>query len=104
MIIKLPFKFFSYSAITIWPFIFLLGSEENEVLINHEKIHLKQWKELFLIGFVVLYFVFFIINMVKMKNWDMAYRGIPFEMEAYDREGVDGYLNIRKRMAWVNYL
>ena len=104
MIIKLPFKIFGYIAITIWPFIFVWKEKaEYKVLLRHERIHLKQWEELFLIGFIVLYLFFFIVELIKLKNWNAAYRSIPFEKEAYRNQDEDDYLSTRKRMAWIEY-
>eukprot|EP00961_Rhodomonas_salina_P238050 3217318-Rhodomonas_salina.1 len=38
--------FYGVSAITLWPFIFIAEGYDNEVLINHEKIHISQANEM----------------------------------------------------------
>lgn len=46
-----------YSGITLFPFIFLKRKDmlENKVLINHEKIHLRQQIELLIVPFYAFY-------------------------------------------------
>ena len=48
-------------AITLYPFIICRG-EMNEKTKNHERIHLAQQKELWLIGFYVLYIGYWLIG------------------------------------------
>ena len=96
MIIKnniLPPK--GYNAIAIFPFIFVRnGVKITDRLINHEKIHFAQQKELLILPFYLLYFIFFLVY---------GYRGSPFEQEAYMNYNNKDYLGRRKFCAWVNY-
>ena len=47
-------------GITLWPFIFLSKGCDNEVIINHEKIHIAQANETAIIGmYIVWLFDFF---------------------------------------------
>ena len=39
-------------AITLWPFVFI-RDDGNERTINHETIHIKQYNELFVVGFLI---------------------------------------------------
>lgn len=86
-----------YSAITLFPFIFVRNKKDldNQILINHEKIHLAQQKELLVIFFYLWYFLDFLWKYLKYKNWDKAYRNIIFEREAYTNERNYNYLKIR---------
>lgn len=110
MIIKnniLPFK--GFSAMAVWPFIFVrkdwledinslskdLGGERYDRTVNHEKIHFRQQKELLLVGFYILYLIFWLIY---------GYRNIPFEREAYKNQDDFDYLSKRKLFAFLKYL
>jgi len=94
-------KFFipkGYRGITIFPFIFLRYKTDKKdlVILNHEKIHIYQQLELLILPFYVLYLVHFLVNLIKYKNKDLAYRNIIFEKEAYANETNLNYLKNRK--------
>jgi hypothetical protein len=95
----------STRAITLWPFILLRSKEDvhNFKLLTHEKIHIKQQKELFILGFYVLYLYYYIKLRRKGNSKWLAYKLIPFEKEAYTNEGNYNYLNSRKRNSWKQY-
>ena len=65
-----------YTGITIYPFVFIKfkALKTDVVLINHEKIHLKQQLELLIIPFYVFYGIEFLLKIIKYKNWEQAYR------------------------------
>ena len=95
--------FIDIYAITLYPFI-IIKDEGNEITINHEKIHLEQQKELWVIGFYLLYVYYWLKGKFKgLSNGD-AYMNIPFEREAYTKQYDLKYLNTRKRNAWIKYL
>ena len=95
-----------YIGLTIYPFIFLKNDalKDNLTLINHEKIHLKQQIELLWIFFFAWYFTEFFIRLIQYKKWNLAYRNISFEREAYKNELNPNYLLTRKRFSFINYL
>ncbi|MDO4782588.1 MAG: hypothetical protein Q4A09_05135 [Capnocytophaga felis] len=95
-----------YRAITLYPFIFLRNKEdkENAVLINHERIHLRQQLELLVIFFYLWYGIDFLIKYAKYRNWEKAYRNIIFEREAYANESDLQYLKERKRFGFKRFL
>jgi hypothetical protein len=104
MIFFTKFKLNNYIAITIYPFIFIHKEyKEDKVIVNHEKIHLKQQVELLWIGFFIWYVVEFLIKLVKYKNWHLAYRNISFEKEAYVNETNLEYIQNRKFFSFMNY-
>ncbi len=71
---------------------------------RHETIHFQQWIELGVLGFLLLYPVFYLYGLLKYRDKVRAYRAIPFEREAYENDGDSEYLRTRRRMAWIGYL
>jgi len=100
---KLFSVFISAYAITLYPYIFI-RDEGNEITINHERIHLKQQKELLVIGFYILYVLFWLVNLVRYRSFFLAYSAIPFEREAYQNEEDWVYTLNRKKYAWIKYI
>ena len=96
----------NYTGLAIYPFIFLKNKalSDNEVLINHERIHLKQQIELLWIFFFIWYIIEFIIRLVYYRNWKKAYRNISFEREAYQNEFDLDYLKYRKFWDFLKYI
>lgn len=94
------------SGMALFPFI--LVSEEkdrfNKVLINHERIHLRQQVELLVLPFYVLYLLNYLYHYLKLRNHDKAYMAICFEREAYANERNLQYLPSRKWFSWLRYL
>jgi hypothetical protein len=95
-----------YVGITIFPFIFLKFNslKSNPILINHEKIHLRQQIELLIIPFYIIYVLEFIVRLIQYKKWYLAYQNISFEREAYLKEKDLNYLKSRSFWAFVGYL
>lgn len=90
-----------YDAMAFWPFIFT-KVELTPQILNHEKIHLEQQKELALVGFYLLYLGNFVYNLIRMHP--RPYRAIIFEREAYERQADPKYLESRPKYAWIKYL
>ncbi|WP_382384330.1 hypothetical protein [Formosa undariae] len=95
-----------YQGITLYPFVILrdVKLKKNAVLLNHERIHLKQQKELLVIPFYLWYGLEFLIRLVVYRNWNTAYRNISFEREAYTNEKKQHYLVLRSRFSFRKYL
>lgn len=95
-----------YLGVTVFPFVFLKSKElkSDTVLINHEKIHLRQQIEMLLILFYLIYIIEFLIRFIQYKNWHMAYKNISFEREAYTNETHLDYLKQRKFWSFLKYL
>ena len=95
-----------YTGMTIFPFVFLKTAplKENQVLINHEKIHLRQQLELLVIPFYIFYGIEFLVRLIQYKNWQKAYRNISFEREAYTNEFSLNYLKHRPFWSFLKYL
>lgn len=76
----------------------------DKYVINHERVHTAQQKELLFIPFYVIYLVEWLIKLIKYKNWKNAYYNISFEREAY-KYGKDlSYLQKRKLYSWIKYI
>lgn len=107
MIIIAPFLFAkSFRGMAIFPFILLKDNElkNNVVVINHEKIHLRQQIEMLWIFFFLWYFIEFLIHFVKLRDLDKAYLSISFEKEAYFNQDDLLYLKDRKFWSFLNYI
>ncbi len=95
----------SYIGITIFPFIFLKHRvlKGSTKLINHEKIHLRQQIELLVVPFFIIYTIEFLFRLIQYRNWNIAYRNISFEREAYTNEKDLNYLKLRPFWNFINY-
>lgn len=92
----IPFK--GFKAINLFGVCFVReGCTMPPHSINHEKIHTAQMKELWYIGFYLLYFLEWVARLFFAPA--TAYRGISFEREAYEHQYDYNYLNSRKRFA-----
>lgn len=83
-----------YAAMAIFPFIFVHDQKmkENKVLINHERIHLRQQAEMLILPFYIWYVTEYLVNRLVFKDRKKAYRNISFEREAYANEADLTYL------------
>jgi hypothetical protein len=92
-------------AITLYPFIL---TNKNKIIddytLNHEKIHIKQQKELLIFLFYIWYGIEYLIKMIKYKNSHTAYMNISFEREAYKHEQDLHYLDKRKLFSFIKYI
>lgn len=101
-----PLKLLKISGITLFPFIFVrnLEDKKNKVLINHEKIHLRQQMEMLVIFFYIFYVIEYYYWLFRLKNPYHAYKRISFEREAYANEHDLNYLQKRKFWSFRKYL
>ena len=95
-----------YRGLTIFPFVFIKYrfDSENKVLLNHEKIHIRQQMELLVLPFFLWYFVEYAVRLLQYKNANLAYRNISFEREAYANEEHLNYLETRRFFTFLKYL
>jgi hypothetical protein len=102
-------------AITLWPFIFCRG-EMSQYDVNHESIHIEQYNDLFVLGFLFIYAWDYVHGIIKYRNdisgtdphghpytsvWDKAYFRLRAEQEAYSNDRDLDYLAERKRYEWL---
>src|SRR5699024_5826610 len=108
MIIILKSSFWKslFLGMTIYPFIFITreGLRTDPVLLNHERIHVRQQKELLWLPFFIWYISEFLIRFLFYRNKNQAYRNISFEREAYTYEAQHSYLKKRKTWAFLHFL
>lgn len=92
-----------YLAITVFPFILVKDQlqKNNLILINHEKIHIRQQMELLVVLFFVWYLIEYLYHWFRYRNHSKAYHAIGFEREAYAHESEYEYLMKRR---WFNFL
>jgi len=86
-----------YIGITLYPFIIVRERQlmQHPVLLNHERIHLRQQVELLILPFYVWYVAEYFIRLLMYRNRKQAYRNISFEREAYANESNADYLEHR---------
>ena len=68
-------------------------------VVNHERIHTAQMRELLFVPFYVAYIVEWVVRLLKERNFYAAYRSISFEREAYAHGDNLNYLASRKMYA-----
>lgn len=96
--------FIDVYAITLFPFI-ICRDKSDKLMINHERIHIRQQLELLVIGFWLLYLLNWFINLIIYRFDTMkSYMQISFEKEAYANERNLDYLSKRGFFSWLNYL
>lgn len=96
----------NYVGLSLWPFIILKNNrlKEDTVLINHERIHLKQQIELLIIPFYIFYVVEWLVRTIIYFDSYKAYQNISFEREAYYNERNMDYLKKRKPFSFLRYI
>jgi hypothetical protein len=91
-------------GITLFPFIFIIPEMRgNNVVINHERIHLRQQGEMLVVIFYALYLASMFWNLIRFRRFTSAYMRIFFEREAYGHEHEPGYLARRRIFASFRY-
>lgn len=76
----------------------------NKYVINHERIHTAQQKELLFIPFYVIYGIEWLIRIIQYRNINDAYMNVSFEREAYTHDKDLNYLSNRKLYSWLRFL
>jgi hypothetical protein len=83
-------------GLAFWPFIIVPSTTVvDDILINHERIHLRQQLELLVLPFHIWYLI-----ALRRKG----YMGISFEKEAYANEHNLNYLKTRPLFGFRKYL
>ena len=94
------------NAIALFPFILIRNKsgKKDRILINHEKIHLRQQIEMLILPFYVWYIAEYLVHRFRLKDGYKAYRAISFEKEAYRNEHDASYVKARKFWQFIDYL
>lgn len=95
-----------FVGITLFPFIILKeeGLKQDQILINHEKIHLRQQRELLVLFFYIIYGFEWVIKFFIYKNGYLTYKNLSFEREAYQNENNSYYLKNREIWSFIKYI
>jgi hypothetical protein len=94
-------------AMTVFPFILVNkrhAEKVDDIVIAHEKIHLRQQIELLILPFYVWYGVEYLIHLINFRDKNIAYRSISFEREAYANDGNLNYLSSRTPFSFLKFL
>ncbi|EHQ27310.1 hypothetical protein [Mucilaginibacter paludis] len=92
-------------GMALFPFILVKHEslKYDEILLRHERIHLRQELELLVIPFYMMYLLHYLYNLLRYLDSGKAYLNIVFEKEAYAKEAETDYLQRRKFWAWLNF-
>lgn len=71
----------------------------DKYVVNHERIHSAQQRELLWIPFYVFYIVEYLFRLLVERNPMKAYRKVSHEREAYQNDHNLAYLKHRKHYA-----
>lgn len=92
-----------FSAMALFGMIWTRKESLNAQTLRHESIHLAQERELWYVGYIVLYLLEYLWRLIQYRNGYLAYKNVRFEREAYGNEDTEGYLGTRKKFAWRKY-
>ena len=96
----LPFH--GFSAVNLLGVLFVHpGVYLSNELMNHERIHSAQQREMLFVGFYMAYFIEWLVRLPMRGN---AYRNISFEREAYANQRNLDYLHSRRPYSWRRYM
>lgn len=68
-------------------------------VVNHERIHDAQQRELLYVPFYLLYVIEWLVRLAQYRSRKLAYRNISFEREAYAHGHDLSYLSRRRHFA-----
>lgn len=91
----IPFK--GFTAINLFGVLFARPEAYlSDAVLNHERIHTAQMKEL---GYILFYVIYFLEWLIRLPLPGNAYRNISFEREAYKNQHNRFYLEYRRLFA-----
>lgn len=92
-------------AIALYPFVLLRYPQDqwDARLINHEKIHIRQQRELLVLPFYGWYLIEYVRHRLRGAGHMQAYLSICFEREAFCHEQDLAYLQHRTPFAFWKY-
>ena len=92
-----------FSAWALYPFVFS-RRPPDQVLLQHERIHLRQQLEMLVFPFFIWYVAEFLVRWIQYANHYRAYKNISFEREAYAHDLQTDYLVHRPFWSFLKYL
>jgi hypothetical protein len=93
------------NGMALFPFILVKeeASKQDQVMLRHEIIHLRQQLELLILPFYFFYLLNYLYNRSLFISHHQAYMNIVFEREAYANDAFPDYLTNRKLFSWIKY-
>ncbi|PRY31094.1 hypothetical protein CLV58_12357 [Spirosoma oryzae] len=88
----------------LFPFILVRQPNPGPILVNHERIHLRQQAELGVLPFYLWYLTEYLIRRIQYRDHYEAYRNISFEREAFANETNLTYLRTRRWWTFLSYV
>lgn len=92
-----------FHAINLFGILFAKGPCDK-VMMNHEKIHTSQIRELGYVAFYIIYFLEWLVKLFIYRNSFQAYSNLSFEREAYANETNLTYLSSRRHYSFLKYM
>lgn len=93
-----------FRAITLFPLVLYKGEPMTDRDVRHETVHFYQQLALLILPFYLLYLLFWLLALVRYRNWEQAYRAIPFERSAYRLESVRDKSPLAQAFDWLRCL
>jgi hypothetical protein len=95
-----------FRGLTVFPFVLVRyrNAQDYLVLMNHERIHLRQQLELLVLPFFVIYGLDYVVKLIRYRDKNLAYRNVVFEREAYENENDLDYLKSRSFWRFLKYV
>jgi hypothetical protein len=95
-----------FRGLTVFPFVVVRyrNAQDYLVLMNHERIHLRQQLELLVLPFFVIYGLDYVVKLIRYRDKNLAYRNVVFEREAYENENDLDYLKSRSFWRFLKYV
>lgn len=72
--------------------------------INNEKIHSLQIKELYYIGYYILFVIEYLIKLLFAFNFKRAYNKVSFVKERIEKQRDYNYAKCRTKYSWIKYI
>lgn len=91
-------------GMALFPFILVRQSNPGPILVNHERIHLRQQVEMGVLPFYLWYLTEYAIRRIQHRDHYEAYRNISFEREAFANETNLTYLRTRRWWKFLSYV
>ncbi len=91
-------------GMALFPFILVRQPNPGPILVNHERIHLRQQAELGVLPFYLWYLTEYLIRRIQYRDHYEAYRNISFEREAFANETNLTYLHNRRWWRFWAYI
>ena len=83
--IRVPTLLGNYTGMSLGRFVLLarpVPADGKSMLLAHELVHVRQWSELGIAGFLIRYLLDFARGLRSHRRWQHAYRDIRAEIEA----------------------